>query len=197
MNKQTVRQIRDMAGLPRPIEEKDPKRLAEAAGETARQWYAKAPSVVKHHGVKYTLKKNATVKDGETVYFKYWAKKPKGEVMAPIIQFVVAYNGGSDLYDVTIESYDINMNKTGSRLVQGLGWENFANFGFMRDVMQESREVADAKLQDDLREFAGPTKRVRDEPDQYGSFEDAIKDMQAQMFDGRRGVGRPRQDPKE
>jgi len=195
MDKQTIQQIRDLAGLPRLYESKKP--LAEDAGVTAKQWYSEAPKVVKHQGKKYTLKKQATLKDGETVYFKYWARKPKGEVMAPIIQFVVKYNRGSDLYDITIESYDANMNKTASRTVHGLGFDNFGNFGFMRDVMMENRhEVADARLQDDLKEYTG-TRRVLDKPDQYDSFDSAMADMKAQMFDGRRGMGRPKSDSEE
>ena len=194
MDKRTIQQIRDLAGLPRLYESKKP--LAEDAGVTVKQWYSEAPKVVKHQGQKYTLKKQATVKSGETVYFKYWAKKPPGEVMAPIVQFVVKYNRGSDLYDITIESYDINMNKTASRTVHGLGFDNFSNFGFMRDVMNESRHaVADARLQDDVKEYQPGEGRVRDKPDQYSDFNSAIADMQAQVFDGRRGIGRPK--PKE
>jgi hypothetical protein len=183
-----IQEMRDLAGMPRLEENKDPKRLEEDARMTVQQWMKMAPKVVKHQGMKYTLKPKATVKSGETVYFKYWARKPKGEVMAPIVQFVVTYNRGSDLYDITIESYDINMNKTGERRIHGLGFDNFSNFGFMRDVMQESYDPEDAQLADRVKEFAPKGGRTRDDPDQYGSFEDAIKDMQAQVFDGRRGT---------
>jgi hypothetical protein len=118
--------------------------------------------------------------------------------MAPIIQFVVTYNRGSDLYDIEIESYDINMNKIGSRRLKGLGFENFDSFGFTRDVMNESREVDDARLQDDLREFDQASERVRDRPDQYASAADAIADMQAQLYDGRRGtMTRPKTQKEE
>ena len=200
MIKQRIQEIRDLAGLPRLSEAKtsQPAGIEEDAGETARQWYHEAPKVVKSGGLKYTLKPKATVKSGETVYFKYWAPKPKGEVVAPIIQFVVTYNRGSDLYDIEIESYDINMNKIANRRVNGLGWENFANFGFLRDVMQESRDPADSRLQDEIKEFAG-TRRVPDEPDQYDSISDAIADMQVQVFGGRRGIAppKPKQEEKD
>lgn len=183
-----IQEIRDMAGIPRLETKPEAKPLKEDASETVRQWYALAPKVVKSQGMKYTLKPKATVKSGETIYFKYWGPKPKGEVIAPIIQFVVTYNRGSDLYDVEIESYDINMNKIGSRRLKGLGFDNFDSFGFLRDVMQESREVDDSRLQDDLREFDKAPERVRDRPDQYASAADAIADMQAQLYDGRRGT---------
>lgn len=190
-----VERMRDLAGLPRAQESRDPKRMEEDARETVRQWMAMAPKVVKHKGQKYTLKPNATVKSGDTVFFKYWAKKPKGEPLAPIVQFVVKYNRGSDLYDVTIESYDENMNKTGERRVSGLGFDNFANFGHLRDVMQESYDPEDAQLADRIREFDKAPGRVRDRHETYGSFDDAIKDMQAQVFDGRRGTEqRPKED---
>lgn len=193
MNSRTIQEIRDLAGLPRALEETK-KPIAENAGETVRQWYAEAPKAVKHKGQKYTLKPNATVKSGETVYFKYWAPKPKGEALAPIIQFVVTYNRGTDLYDIEIESYDINMNKTGNRRLNGLGFDNFGNFGWIRDVMQEGRDQDDVKLADDIQEFDAPGERVRDTPDQYDSAADALADMQAQLYDGRRGtLSRPKQ----
>jgi len=198
MSSRTIQEIRDLAGLPRDPEPAKP--LTENAGETVKQWYAEAPKVVKSQGMKYTLKPNATVKSGETVYFKYWGLKPKGEVMAPIIQFVVTYNRGSDLYDIEIESYDINMNKIGARRLNGLGFDNFSSFGFLRDVMQESKEVDDARLQDDVREFAQAPERVRDRQDQYASAAAALADMQAQLYDGRRGTmtrPKPQQEEKD
>jgi len=182
-----IQEMRDLAGLPRV----ESKTLTEDPRETVQQWMQMAPKVVKHQGLKYTLKSNATVKSGETVYFKYWGPKPKGEVMAPIVQFVVTYHRGSDTYDVTVESYDINMNKTGERRLHGLSFDNFGSFGYLRDVMQESRNpVDDAKLADDIAEFDLNPERVRDQPKQYDSFEAAIADMQSQVFDGRRGTER-------
>jgi len=100
-----------------------------------QQWKAGGPKVVHHDGRDFTLEpptRPVRGRDGKSILFRYW-----GEGQPPdFIVFRVAYNSGTDEYDVTVEHYDADRHKTQSRQVDGLGPENFENFGYSREVMR-------------------------------------------------------------